>query len=556
MNIQLIQDGDVVADIDLKQGEYTIGSAEGCSIIIEDDSISAQHARLYERDTTPYIADLDSNSGTTVNGIRVTSATQLSSGDQLTVGAFQCSVAVPDAVPDEEVANECPQDDVDEAVTTEDDPSVDAHVSASDRAKGIGKGLLGLARASAREAGRGARLAALKAQIEKQKRIDLHGALASLGAKAFELRIRPEICQSLYDEIDEIDKSIAEKRLGEAAGDDASFAQRAKVKAIGAKRKAEAEALFHKRKGKCANVGRLLLQNAATASELVDERAAVTDIVVHIKELYKQLTALAEGHGNRDTLAASARNSFGHAGAVSFRSIWRKPAVRAALVVSLIVIAFVGKGVLAKRSKSGGRTGIPKEHWQTFSEGAEAGRRFAHNTVDGRPANWEDFLSVMKRLGTDFTPKTPEEDMWLFNYQVGFNFGMSQARKAGGTQLSRRAVSSSSSRDLLSHPSRSFSPSEAAGRGESGYQKLRDQAIGTRPQRNQSSAIRRQEAEALRAEIRSLEQEVASLSKEMIAESRGMMGGQEGAGSATSRFKAKQSLLHSKLVQLRRLGTY
>ena len=80
--------------------------------------------------------------------------------------------------------------------------------------KGFGKGLLDLAKASAKEAGRGAKLAALKTQMEKLKRMDLVNALAALGAKAHETKALAETFGPQYAEIDVLDEDIKTKRAG------------------------------------------------------------------------------------------------------------------------------------------------------------------------------------------------------------------------------------------------------------------------------------------------------------------------------------------------------
>lgn len=207
--------------------------------------------------------------------------------------------------------------------------------------KGLGKGLLNLAKASAREAGRGARLAALKTQIEKLKRMDLVNALAALGSKAHETKALIEKFGSQYAEIDGLDEGIKAKRAGVTAKDDDGFAGKAKAKAISVKMGAEAEALAHKRKNKCAEIGRGIVDGGSAVDGLGPEIQAIADIQRRIEDLDKQLATVAEDRTGRDAFAASAKSLGADAKAASKSPIWKKPAVWVGIAAVLVVLAAV-----------------------------------------------------------------------------------------------------------------------------------------------------------------------------------------------------------------------
>ncbi len=77
----------------LVSGELTIGRGGGCAISLADDTFaSALHARLFLREDTLWIEDLGSTNGTTVNGVAISSSTQLRKGDMIGVGGTALGV--------------------------------------------------------------------------------------------------------------------------------------------------------------------------------------------------------------------------------------------------------------------------------------------------------------------------------------------------------------------------------------------------------------------------------------------------------------------------------
>ncbi len=62
-----------------------IGRLESCTVVVEDPSVSRQHAELRRVEDAVMLVDLDSTNGTKVNGMRV-STHELADGDQIEVG--------------------------------------------------------------------------------------------------------------------------------------------------------------------------------------------------------------------------------------------------------------------------------------------------------------------------------------------------------------------------------------------------------------------------------------------------------------------------------------
>ena len=333
MIIQLMLDGQVAAEIDLNEGERVVGSAEPSKILIEDPSVSPTHAKIYQSDGSLFIADLGSATGTMVDGRKIAEPTTLRDGQSVRIGEFELQIKV---LP-EEIAAAAASPSSPQPAPMEETPGDDrasAMSTAKSAAAGIGKGLLGMAGASAKEAGRGARLASLKAQIEKLRRTDLRRAYAALGAKARASGLAQQACPELTAEIQALDDELAEKRKGSDAGGDAGLIAKAKAKALGAKMWAEAEMLERKINGILAAIGEKLAGNPPEDAALSAELRDIADIGLKIQALQDQFdAAYADG---------SARAAF----AESAGSVHRE----ASVAVSAIPSGDVGPGD-GKRSK-------------------------------------------------------------------------------------------------------------------------------------------------------------------------------------------------------------
>ena len=336
MRVILLQADEAIGELDLSQGAYTIGRGDGCSIVVDDPTLAETHARLFEEDGAAYIEPAEGE--TQVNGSTISSRTALTDSDQISFGSIELSISIPAATPSTEATKQ-----IATPVVSDDADAPDEKASA-----GIGKGLLGMAKASAREAGRGAKLAGLKAQIEKVRRIDLHNAHLALGRKAYELGVMGNELSSEYAQVRDLETQIAEKRQGSSADGDAGVMAKAKAKAVSAKMHAEAELLERKRNGVLAQVGLRIAEDATDQAELTEELQAAATVSQRIDELQAAHDIATEDHSARNALASSAKSvgSGAAADVAAMRSsdqgkpIWKRKQVWVvAACVVLIILA-------------------------------------------------------------------------------------------------------------------------------------------------------------------------------------------------------------------------
>ncbi|MDX1417572.1 MAG: FHA domain-containing protein [Candidatus Promineifilaceae bacterium] len=70
----------------------TIGRSPGCTIVLNDDYASNEHAMLTFRSNHWWLEDLDSSNGTLLNDILLTEAVVLSAGDIIYIGDTRLKV--------------------------------------------------------------------------------------------------------------------------------------------------------------------------------------------------------------------------------------------------------------------------------------------------------------------------------------------------------------------------------------------------------------------------------------------------------------------------------
>jgi len=73
-------------------GPVVIGRAPGSDIVISDNYISSQHARISPVSDGAIVEDLGSTNGTVVNGSLIYKPTDLESGDEIVLGAVRMKV--------------------------------------------------------------------------------------------------------------------------------------------------------------------------------------------------------------------------------------------------------------------------------------------------------------------------------------------------------------------------------------------------------------------------------------------------------------------------------
>ena len=68
--------------------DMVIGRQSDCDIVVPDDEVSRQHARVVTLGKAHGVIDLGSTNGTAVNGTRITGVTPLMHGDRIELGAI------------------------------------------------------------------------------------------------------------------------------------------------------------------------------------------------------------------------------------------------------------------------------------------------------------------------------------------------------------------------------------------------------------------------------------------------------------------------------------
>jgi len=73
-------------------GPIVIGRTPGADIVIADDFISSQHARIVPSGDGALLEDLGSTNGTVLNGAQISSASLLDEGDEIELGTVTLKV--------------------------------------------------------------------------------------------------------------------------------------------------------------------------------------------------------------------------------------------------------------------------------------------------------------------------------------------------------------------------------------------------------------------------------------------------------------------------------
>jgi len=77
--------------------EINIGRDPSCDFSIEEQTVSAQHAHLYYRQSQWWVEDLHSTNGTTLNDEPVNEPLVIASGDQVRCGQVVLDIAIGEA---------------------------------------------------------------------------------------------------------------------------------------------------------------------------------------------------------------------------------------------------------------------------------------------------------------------------------------------------------------------------------------------------------------------------------------------------------------------------
>jgi pSer/pThr/pTyr-binding forkhead associated (FHA) protein len=82
------------AKIAVKKAEFIIGRSQKCHLCAGSTAISRQHCAIIREDNRVAIKDLGSRNGTLVNGIKIDEETELTTGDEVTVGPLKFLVTI------------------------------------------------------------------------------------------------------------------------------------------------------------------------------------------------------------------------------------------------------------------------------------------------------------------------------------------------------------------------------------------------------------------------------------------------------------------------------
>ena len=82
------------ADFKILEGRNKLGKSDSCNIVVNDDSISDEHALLFYGDNKIILQDELSTNGTFVNGKKITERVQLQDGNKIKFGNISFIVKI------------------------------------------------------------------------------------------------------------------------------------------------------------------------------------------------------------------------------------------------------------------------------------------------------------------------------------------------------------------------------------------------------------------------------------------------------------------------------
>jgi pSer/pThr/pTyr-binding forkhead associated (FHA) protein len=324
--------------------KITVGRSPESGLVLTDESVSTHHAEIVPVDDAYMLRDLQSSNGTAVNGEAITAA-RLKVGDRITFGAVEC-------VFQEQHGAEAPP-------LSTDPVSPATEEEAAPPASSFGSKLASLARAALNETKRNARLIALKAKIEKFKRIDLPMAHYALGKRCHELGLHGDQFTSQREAIVDLEQRIKAKRDGVACANQETPSEKFKRIASDTKSAAEAEGLALRLKRLLVEFGKHIAGLDTLPAELNAETATINAIHQSIAAISAEYAALNDS--NADALAfgdlshsltaeAGAKAKIGIRQVVAWIRSHPTPALCVAVTCLLIVFSAVfvftrGKGV-------------------------------------------------------------------------------------------------------------------------------------------------------------------------------------------------------------------
>ncbi len=87
------QNGQAVSQA-FSQPEVTLGRDPACDVLLDEETVSARHARLSYHHNQWWLEDLESTNGTSLNATRLNTATVLTNGDEIQCGKARLTVSL------------------------------------------------------------------------------------------------------------------------------------------------------------------------------------------------------------------------------------------------------------------------------------------------------------------------------------------------------------------------------------------------------------------------------------------------------------------------------
>lgn len=78
--------GQNIDSVDFSKPEVLIGRDDACDFVVNEEVVSAHHARMYFKSSQWWVEDLHSTNGTYLNDERVDTPTVIIKGDELRIG--------------------------------------------------------------------------------------------------------------------------------------------------------------------------------------------------------------------------------------------------------------------------------------------------------------------------------------------------------------------------------------------------------------------------------------------------------------------------------------
>jgi pSer/pThr/pTyr-binding forkhead associated (FHA) protein len=94
VTLKVLEGAKTGAKIAVKKAEFIIGRSQSCHLCAGSSAISRQHCAILREEGRVAIKDLGSRNGTLVNGVKIAGETELTSGDEITVGPLKFLVTI------------------------------------------------------------------------------------------------------------------------------------------------------------------------------------------------------------------------------------------------------------------------------------------------------------------------------------------------------------------------------------------------------------------------------------------------------------------------------